>query len=118
MARLRRRWLLIALTAVVLVAAVLALMRWRNANILAQEHAARAQKTFDAMGSHYANIALCSEAVKTARLPAEKARIRAIMKTSERVLSKLEETAAHHERLARSYGYTGTLKRPDPDSKP
>ena len=63
------------------------------------------------MASHNANIALCSEALKQARLPSEKARYQSQIKSSRRLLAKLEEVAVRHEQLARSYGYKGPLKQ-------
>ena len=115
MARLRPRWSSIALAAVVIAAVTLGILEWRMHHGLAEEHASRAQKAFDEMGSHYANIALCSDALKTARLPAEKARYQSMIKSSRHLLLKLEDAAARHERLARSYGYSAPFKRPEPD---
>ncbi len=117
MARSRPRWLLIAFTAVALAGVTFGFLGWWNSQRLADEHATRAQRALDDMGIHYANIKLCSAELKKARLPSDKARYEAIMKSSQRRVVKLEEAAARHERLARYYGYRAPLKRPDPDPK-
>jgi hypothetical protein len=118
MAWSRPRWSLIALSAAVLASLTLGFLgRWRSYS-LAEDHAARAQKALDEMGRHYANINLCGEQLKTARLSSDKARIKAIMRSSQRRVSKLEEAAARHEHLARYYGYKAPFKRPESDSNP
>ena len=77
-----------------------------------------AQRALDELGNHYNNMTFCIESLKTARRPSDKARIKAIMKSSERMVSKLREVAARHERLARSYGYKAPFNRPESDSNP
>jgi type II secretory pathway component PulM len=111
MDRSRPRWLLIALGAAVLAAVTLGFLSWWRPHKLAEEHASRAQRALDEMDSHHANIALCSEALKQARLPSEKARYQSQIKSSRRVLAKLEEVAARHERLARAYGYKAPFRQ-------
>ena len=108
-----------AVTAALLAGGVtLASLGWWRSHTLAQDHAARAQKALDEIGRHYTNITICNESLKTARLSSEKARIKGIMKSSQRSLVKLEETAARHERLARYYGHTAPFKRPEQDPGP
>jgi hypothetical protein len=118
MFRLRPRWLSIGLAVAVLAGATLGFLGWWRSHRLAEDHAARAQRALDEMGRHYTNINLCLESLKTARLSADKARIKGIMKTSQRMVSKLEEVAARHEHLARTYGYTPPFKRPEQDPGP
>jgi hypothetical protein len=116
--RSRLRWSSLVLAAAVLAGATLGFLSWRKSQGLAEEHAARAQKALDEMGRHYANIKLCTDILKTARHPSEKASLERKRKSSRDRLVKLEEAAARHERLARYYGYEAPLKRPDPDAKP
>ncbi len=118
MTRSRLRWSSLALGGAVLTAATLGFLSWRRSQSQAEEHAARAQRALDEMGRHYANIKLCTDALRTARRPADRAGIEAIMRSSRNRLVKLEEAAIRHERLAREYGYRAPLKRPDPDAKP
>src|SRR5262249_3362241 len=118
MTRSHRRWSSLALAAAMFAGATLGFLSWRRSHALAREHAARAQRALDEMGRHYANIKLCTESLRTARRPADRAGIEAIMRSSRTRLVKLEEAAARHERLARDYGYRAALNRPDPDPKP
>jgi hypothetical protein len=115
MARSHLRLSLVAVTAAALVGVALGLLGWRS-HRLADEHALRAQKALDELGRHVMNINLCLDSLKTARLTSAKTRIRAIMKSSERMVTKLEEVAVRHERLARYYGHRSPLKRTDTDS--
>jgi hypothetical protein len=51
---------------------------------------------------------------KRARRRSEKADRATAMKFFREKLAELEETAARHERLARYYGNTAAVKRPEP----
>ncbi len=107
-----------AVTAALLAGVTVASLNWWRCHRLGQDHAVRAQKAFDAMYSHYENIKLLSYELKRTRLRSDKARYEAMMKSSQRRLVKLEETAARHERLARYYGHKAPFKRPEQDPGP
>jgi hypothetical protein len=109
---------LISISAAVIAGATLGFVGWSRSRQLAEEHATGAQRALDEMGRHYANIATCSEALETTANPVDKARYESMIKSSNRILAKLAVVADRRERLARSYGYKASLKRPEPFSKP
>ena len=65
------------------------------------------------MGRQYANIMICLESLKTARLPSEKAGIKAIMKSSDGAsVAKLEDVASRHDVWRGRSGYTASCSVP------
>jgi hypothetical protein len=114
MVRSRTRWVWVVISAALSAGISLGFLGWRRSE-LAGEHASRAQKALNEMSRYKFDLEYVAAKSQKRIRPSERAAYEAMAKYANAKLARLEEVAARHERLARSYGHTEPFKRPEPE---